>query len=212
MSATVNDSVFTTPLNARPFGTVVSSRLLNDSLVAVTPAGSPVFARIGPRFCAVSSNGRSGLPHGSSEPACAEAQLGYVQRRVSLPIIAAVAACLAAVVRDLAVSGARSTCVSRRVPGVNPCDTSRHGLVASRLRTLGSGALRCCTTATNPPALRPPRHQTQRGRQVAPLPVRLPGPRVTAAGCCVKRPTFGPATPLSRQIDAAHCATWRAQS
>ncbi len=86
---------------------------------------------------------------------------------------------------------------------VNPCDTSRHGLAASRLGTLGSGALRCCSPPRSLPAFTTTTSPNATWLSVAPLPVRLPGPRITATGCC-HTPDFRPATLHSQQVDAAH--------
>ena len=124
-----------------------------------------------------------------------------VHGRVSMPVIAAVAACLAAVVRNLVGFGARSHGGALFAPGHSGSkspgrryESSRHGLAASRPRTPGSGAMRSFHRhEAFQPLWDTPHCEMQRGGPVAPLPVRHPGPRVTAAGCCTPAPS-GPAT------------------
>ena len=63
-------------------------------------------------------------------------------------------------------------------------ESSRHGLAASRPRTPGSGAVRFHSPPTKPSSRLGTRHIVRCNAVVrsAPLPVRHPGPRVTAAG------------------------------
>ena len=63
-------------------------------------------------------------------------------------------------------------------------ESSRHGLAASRPRTPGSGAVRFLSPPTKPSSRLGTRHivRCNAVARSAPLPVRHPGPRVTAAG------------------------------
>ena len=80
-----------------------------------------------------------------------------------------------------------------RLPG-RRYESSRHGLAASRPRTPGSGAMRSFHRhEAFQPLWDTPHCSDATGGPVAPLPVRHPGPRVTAAGCCTPAPS-GPAT------------------
>ena len=80
-----------------------------------------------------------------------------------------------------------------RLPG-SRYESSRHGL-ALHAREPPVPAQCGPFTATKASSRLGTRHivQMQRGGPVAPLPVRHPGPRVTAAGCCTPAPS-GPAT------------------
>ena len=85
-----------------------------------------------------------------------------------------------------------------RLPG-HRYESSRHGLAASRPRTPGSGASAVTSPPTKPSSRFGTRHIVRCNAVVrsAPLPVRHPGPRVTAAGRCTPAPS-GPATTASQ--------------
>ena len=85
-----------------------------------------------------------------------------------------------------------------RLPG-HRYESSRHGLAASRPRTPGSGASAVTPPPTKPSSRFGTRHIVRCNAVVrsAPLPVRHPGPRVTAAGRCTPAPS-GPATTASQ--------------
>ena len=96
---------------------------------------------------------------------------------------------------------ARSSRLGRsgsRSPG-RRYESSRHGLAASRPRTPGSGAVRFHSPPTKPSSRFGTRHIVRCNAVVrsAPLPVRHPGPRVTAAGCYTPAPS-GLATTASQ--------------
>ena len=78
-------------------------------------------------------------------------------------------------------------------------ESSRHGLAASRPRTPGSGAVRFLSPPTKPSSRFGTRHIVRCNAVVrsAPLPVRHPGPRVTAAGRYTPAPS-GLATTASQ--------------
>ena len=78
-------------------------------------------------------------------------------------------------------------------------ESSRHGLAASRPRTPGSGAVRSSSPPTKPSSRFRTRHIVRCNAVVrsAPLPVRHPGPRVTAAGRYTPAPS-GLATTASQ--------------
>ena len=78
-------------------------------------------------------------------------------------------------------------------------ESSRHGLAASRPRTPGSGAVRRFSPRTKPSSRLGTRHIVRCNAVVrsAPLPVRHPGPRVTAAGRYTPAPS-GLATTASQ--------------
>ena len=78
-------------------------------------------------------------------------------------------------------------------------ESSRHGLAASRPRTPGSGAVRFHSPPTKPSSRLGTRHivRCNAVARSAPLPVRHPGPRVTAAGCYTPAPS-GLATTASQ--------------
>ena len=96
---------------------------------------------------------------------------------------------------------ARSSCLGHagsRSPG-RRYESSRHGLAASRPRTPGSGAVRFLSPPTKPSSRLGTRHIVRCNAVVrsAPLPVRHPGPRVTAAGRYTPAPS-GLATTASQ--------------
>ena len=153
----------------------------------------------------VSSNGQSGLPHGKSGPApchtvrqpidafpCRSLRRSRrASRQSSATLSVSASGLMVARSSRLGHSGSR-------LPG-HRYESSRHGLAASRPRTPGSGASAVTPPPTKPSSRFGTRHIVRCNAVVrsAPLPVRHPGPRVTAAGRCTPAPS-GPATTASQ--------------
>ena len=153
----------------------------------------------------VSSNGQSGLPQGKSGPApchpvrqpidafpCRSLRRSRrASRQSSATLSVSASGLMVARSSRLGHSGSR-------LPG-RRYESSHHGLAASRPRTLGSGASAVSSPPTKPSSRLGTRHIVRSNAAVrsAPLPVRHPGPRVTAAGRCTPAPS-GPATTASQ--------------
>ena len=153
----------------------------------------------------VSSNGQSGLPQGKSGPApchtvrqpidafpCRSLRRSRrASRQSSATLSVSASGLMVARSSRLGYSGSR-------LPG-HRYESSRHGLAASRPRTPGSGASAVTPPPTKPSSRFGTRHIVKCNAVVrsAPLPVRHPGPRVTAAGRCTPAPS-GPATTASQ--------------
>ena len=153
----------------------------------------------------VSSNGQSGLPQGKSGPApchpvrqpidafpCRSLRRSRrASRQSSATLSVSASGLMVARSSRLGHSGSR-------LPG-HRYESSRHGLAASRPRTPGSGASAVSSPPTKPSSRLGTRHIVRSNAAVrsAPLPVRHPGPRVTAAGRCTPAPS-GPATTASQ--------------
>ena len=187
------------------------SGLINGSVVRVTAAGARRSGAERGRRAArrevglVSSNGQSGLPHGKSGPApchtvrqpidafpCRSLRRSRrASRQSSATFSVSASGLMVARSSRLGHSGSR-------LPG-HRYEPSRHGLAASRPRTPGSGASAVTPPPTKPSSRLGTRHIERCNAVVrsAPLPVRHPGPRVTAAGRCTPAPS-GPATTASQ--------------
>ena len=131
--------------------TIRLSSAINDLVVTVKRRSSPESARIGAAFCAVSSNGRSGLPHGSSGPAGCYGTTGVSPKtRFLCRTLRQSRDAFRQSFATFKASDRTSLALPRWIP-VSPCDASRHGL-----RLLRAGPVVLARCGVKPHSLRQP--------------------------------------------------------